>query len=279
MIKNYLFISAHLDDAVISCGDYIHELTQNHNLVTIATVFTGMGTELSMLARILHKKFGLGTETMDIRKQEDIHAAETLGASVLHLGVLECIYRKKQDGSPVYGKLQDLFETDWRNEAEVMEEIVTVFLKQIQIDNYDGVYVPLGIGRHVDHCLVRASAEQFRLKTADRSRIPFFYYEDLPYLSFHKDLSWECELAEGLHAKWITLRRCNLIAKINAVTEYRSQLRLLWRSKYHMLKQMAGHANAAYADHKAVRSKSMDYRFKVYAANAKDFVPLGEDVT
>ncbi|MFD1906534.1 PIG-L family deacetylase [Paenibacillus rhizoplanae] len=58
MTQHYLFISAHLDDAILSCGDYIHALIQNNYQVTIATVFTGMGTDLSMLARILHKNSG-----------------------------------------------------------------------------------------------------------------------------------------------------------------------------------------------------------------------------
>ncbi|MFD1906535.1 hypothetical protein ACFTAO_23490 [Paenibacillus rhizoplanae] len=34
-------------------------------------------------------------DTMDVRRQEDIHAAEALGAAVIHLNLLECIYRKK----------------------------------------------------------------------------------------------------------------------------------------------------------------------------------------
>ncbi|WP_025689050.1 PIG-L deacetylase family protein, partial [Paenibacillus zanthoxyli] len=159
MSQHVLFISAHLDDAILSCGDYIDALIHNHYRVTIATVFTGMGTDLSMLARILHKKFGLGLDTMDVRRQEDIRAAKALGASVLHLNLLECIYRKNKDGSPVYSKLHELFDTEWGSEHEVMEEIVSVLSSQIQFENYAGVYVPLGIGRHIDHCLVRKSAE------------------------------------------------------------------------------------------------------------------------
>lgn len=267
MNHHYLFISAHLDDAVISCGDYIYGLVQHGSKVTIATVFTGMGSELSMLARIIHKKFGLGADTMDVRRLEDIRAAEALGASVLHLGLLECIYRKNKDGSPVYGKLHNLFDTDWRNEAGVLEEIVKVMTEQIGFNRYDAVFVPLGIGRHVDHRLVREAAEQARLRSGFHAQIDFMYYEDLPYLCYKRDISWQSELAGGLHARNVLLPRNGLKAKIHAVLHYRSQIGLLWPSKYGMLKMLAGHARSKR------ENESGSYWMTLYASGAGDPVP------
>ncbi|WP_223068412.1 PIG-L deacetylase family protein [Paenibacillus caui] len=281
MSQHVLFISAHLDDAILSCGDYIDALIHNHYRVTIATVFTGMGTNLSMLARILHKKFGLGMDTMDVRRQEDIHAARALGASVLHLNLLECIYRKNKDGSPVYNKLNELFNTDWRTEHQVMEEIVSVLSSQIQFENYSGVYVPLGIGRHIDHCLVRKSAERYRGQTGNGTgdHIRLIYYEDLPYLCFNNDLTWRTELAEGLNERSVQLGRSNLKAKVNAALKYRSQISLLWTSRFSMLRQMAEHARGAARQSKLQGPESCNYLFRVYTADAQFPVPLSESGT
>ncbi|AIQ12899.1 PIG-L deacetylase family protein [Paenibacillus durus] len=281
MPQHVLFISAHLDDAILSCGDYIDALVQKDYQVTIATVFTGMGTELSMLARILHKKFGLGMDTMDVRRQEDTLAAKALGASVLHLNLLECIYRKNKDGSPVYSKLNELFNTEWRTEHQVMEEIVSALSEQIQFENYAGVYVPLGIGRHIDHCLVRQSAERCGLSAGNGTGWPahLMYYEDLPYLCFNNDLTWRTELAAGLSERSVKLGRSNLKAKLNAALKYSSQISLLWTSRFSMLRQMAEHARGAARQSKREGSVSCDYFFRVYAADSKASVPLGESGT
>lgn len=274
MTQHYLFISAHLDDAILSCGDYIHALIQNNYQVTIATVFTGMGTDLSMLARILHKKFGLGMDTMDVRRQEDIHAAEALGAAVIHLNLLECIYRKNKDGSPVYSKLQNLFVAEVGSEHEVIEEIVSVLSEQIIFENFAGVFVPLGIGRHIDHCLVRESTERYRLRAGTDGQIRLMYYEDLPYLCFNQDITWRTELAAGLHEQRIKLQYWDLKAKINAVLKYGSQLSLLWPSRTSMLKQMAKHARGVAPQPKLHAPESCNYFFKVYTADVNEPLPL-----
>ncbi|QWU13710.1 GlcNAc-PI de-N-acetylase [Paenibacillus sophorae] len=281
MSQHVLFISAHLDDAILSCGDYIDALVHNNYRVTIATVFTGMGTELSMLARILHKKFGLGMDTMDVRREEDIHAAKALGASVLHLNLLECIYRKNKDGSPVYSKLNELFNTEVRTEHQVMEEIVSVLSSQIQFENYDGIYVPLGIGRHIDHCLVRQAAERCGLRAGNSTggHIRLIYYEDLPYLCFNNDLTWRTELAAGLIERSVKLGRSNLTAKLNAALKYGSQISLLWTSRFSMLRQMAEHARGAARQSKLQGPESGNYFFRVYTADANEPVPLSESGT
>jgi LmbE family N-acetylglucosaminyl deacetylase len=279
MKKHYLFISAHLDDAILSCGDYIYELIQNGCQVTIATVFTGMGTELSMLARILHKKFGLGTDTMEVRRLEDIHAVESLSASHLHLGLLECIYRKKNDGSPVYEKLQDLFDTEWWNEAQVMNEVTSAIARKIDFKNYDGIFVPLGIGRHVDHSMVRNCAEKCWLRIGEKPHIPFYYYEDLPYLCYNKDKSWKDELAGGMHVNYARLSRISLKAKINAVKKYKSQLSLLWPSKLSMIRQIAQHPKSVYAERNADHPECKGHWFKVYTTNDQNLVPLCVEAT
>lgn len=276
MTQHYLFISAHLDDAILSCGDYIHALIQNNYQVTIATVFTGMGTDLSMLARILHKKFGLGMDTMDVRRQEDIRAAEALGATVIHLNLLECIYRKNKDGSPVYSKLQNLFVAELGSEHEVIEEIVSVLSEQIIFENFAGIFVPLGIGRHIDHCIVRESTERYRLRAGTDGQIRLMYYEDLPYLCFNQDKTWRTELAAGLHEQRIKLQYWDLKAKINASLKYSSQLSLLWSSKTSMLKQMVKHARGVAPQSKLHAPESSDYFFKVYTADVNEPIPLSE---
>lgn len=40
-MKKYAIISPHLDDGILSCGDYISKMIEEGNEVTNITVFTG----------------------------------------------------------------------------------------------------------------------------------------------------------------------------------------------------------------------------------------------
>lgn len=272
---NYLFISAHLDDVVISCGDYIYELIQHNNNVLIATVFTGEDAELSMLARILHRKFGLGLNAMEIRRQEDKNAIELLGASYLHLNLLECIYRKKRDNAHVYKKLTDIFNVNLNTERAVIDDLITVFLNNINLNSYQKIYIPLGIGRHVDHCIVRTAVEQYLQIAGSNSMDKLFYYEDMPYVCYNNNLNWKLEQADvatGLHEVFFHLPYQNLKIKIQAIEQYRSQLKMLWISKYSMLKQMSKHVRMAKLEH--LNYSKECYSFKAYTSILNEIDPL-----
>ncbi|OAS21842.1 PIG-L deacetylase family protein [Paenibacillus oryzisoli] len=240
--SHFLFMSAHLDDAIISCGDYMCWLVQEGNAVTIATVFTAENSHpsLSWLAKILHKKFNIGSQVMYVRRREDLSAANSLGADCIHLNVEECIYRRKPDGTPHYQKLEELFRVDLKSELSVIREVTTRMIAQLDLDKYAQVYIPLGIGRHVDHCITRRAAEVWLDSVHGTTSSKLAYYEDLPYKSYGFDQDWRADLACGFSVNRIRLSKNHLKAKIRAIELYKSQQRLLWSSRFTMFKQMLG---------------------------------------
>ncbi|CAM4446566.1 LmbE family N-acetylglucosaminyl deacetylase [Paenibacillus endophyticus] len=255
----HLFLSPHLDDAAISCGDYIDNLVRTGHAVTVMTVFTGSAERLSMLARIIHKKFRLrDEEVMDVRLQEDRSACTLLGADTIHLGLPECLYRFDEKGGPTYRKLNELFETDPSREPAASKEIISS-LGDIDFTQYDLIYIPLGVGRHIDHLLVREAVELVASTSFPLSKL--MYYRDLPYLDYGTDPNWRSELAKGMEEVCIMLPSLSLRKKLAAIERYRSQLRMLWPSRFRMLRQIAAQARSFKDVHIHIEGK---YGFPLY---------------
>jgi LmbE family N-acetylglucosaminyl deacetylase len=82
----------------------------------------------------------------------------------------------------------------------------------------DHVYVPLGVGRHIDHGVTRRAAERVFDHPA--------YYEDYPYTMVAGALEAVLppEARGGWSAETMWLTETALAAKIAAVAAYRSQL-------------------------------------------------------
>jgi len=265
----FLFISPHLDDAILSCGDYIDHLYQCGHRIDIATVFTGEDTNPSPspLARILHKRFNLRFGVMEARLNEDLQAAAALGASCIHLNLQESIYRRAPDNSPIYLKLDELFRADLSLEQPLIEQVEARLSECLNLMDYDQVYMPLGIGRHVDHGIVRQAAERWAWKRHDCDVSRIAYYEDLPYKHYHTDPNWHQDLAGNLQRHTIQLSRANLRAKLSAVDRYQSQHRLLWKSRFAMLRQML--TNIRRTDGTAaIELDNQTYQYHYYTSEA-----------
>ena len=73
MSKNrLLFISPHMDDAVLSCGGYIGKLTAYGYPVMVLTLFCGSPEgPLSPLAEALHAEWRLPKDAPAVRREED----------------------------------------------------------------------------------------------------------------------------------------------------------------------------------------------------------------
>jgi len=271
--NHYLFISAHLDDAIISCGDYIDSLVRAGHRVTVATVFTGAGTDLSLLARILHKKFGLSSNVMKTRREEDISACGLLGVDTIHLDLQECIYRKDRSGAPSYKKLDDLFRSDYETELDVISEVAEVLSTRLSLTDYERIYIPLAIGRHVDHGIVRIASEQAIQSNSELEvSARLIYYEDLPYLNYGQDTQWEIDLACHLHPVYSSLPRCCLKQKTAAILAYRSQIGLLWHSRWEMLRQVIRHAHSCRPPELQLDPNT--YCFRLHAMSVPEQIPF-----
>ncbi len=94
----WIYLSPHLDDAVLSAGGLIYEQAQAGIPVEIWTIMCGYPPigEVSAFAEFQHQQWGFGSaeEAMRARREEDQNAAAILGAQAVHFDFLDCIYRR-----------------------------------------------------------------------------------------------------------------------------------------------------------------------------------------
>jgi LmbE family N-acetylglucosaminyl deacetylase len=169
----WIYISPHLDDAILSCGGLIWEQTHAGTQVEILTVCAGDSPDVSLspFAEVLHAEWGTGTETPALRREEDKAACRAVGARYRHLSIPDCIYRFAQDGMWLYNP--DNLMGEIQPADRPLVETVRAFLAAI-LKPEDTIICPLTVGGHVDHRLARAAAEGLER--------PLWYYADVPYL-------------------------------------------------------------------------------------------------
>lgn len=219
---DWVYLSAHLDDAVFSCGGLIWEQVQAGEKVAVWTACAGDPPpgRLSAFARSLHARWNVGREAVDLRRQEDLLSCRKLGAIARHFGVPDCIYRRSPvDGTPLYN-----------SEAEIFGPLHTLevglaggFRRELQeaLPGEAHLASPLALGGHVDHRLVRAAAE-----AAGR---PLWYYADYPYvLEREQDLE---EATAGMHAVDFPVSAAGLQVWEEAIAAYASQVSTFWADR------------------------------------------------
>lgn len=242
----YLFLSAHLDDAVLCCGGYIHRLACAGERVIIATVFTGdlpEGESIPWVARINLAAWGLDNAPFAVRCQEDRQAAQILGAQVCHLGLLDAMYRRDRMGKPFYNQVTVGVPVPAEDESTTGAQIQDAF--HALIDSCGGmaglrVFGPLGAGWHVDHLLTRRAAE------AVFGAEHIGYYEDFPY-AVRPGVNVRPQTEEDqpglLRKSWqprnVALSSVEIQARIDASACYVSQIPGLFPSNLERMKEIA----------------------------------------
>ena len=212
----WIYLSPHLDDAVLSAGGLIYEQTQAGTPVEIWTFMAGApaDTEFSPFAELLHQQWGFSSaeETVQSRREEDRNAAARVGATTTHFDFLDCIYRRDEKGEwPYYNITLPPHEMD----AGLPQQIADVILPRLKPD--DVLVCQLSVGSHIDHVLVRQAAELLGR--------PLLYDIDVPYVFYKPE-----ELAPksvGMKEKTHSVTVAGLKAWQEAVLAYKSQLPVL----------------------------------------------------
>ena len=216
-----LFISPHLDDVALSCGGLVYRLTSAGQPVTIASVCTAdhpAGQPLSRAAQREHRQWQLGDRPYECHRAEDALACRVLGATAVHLGLLDAIYRCDPQGAPLYtddfigGPVHPF---DWRSHLSQIQSALAPLVSSAM-----RVYCPLAIGGHVDHVIVRSAVESLAGPGILR------YYEDFPYA----DLADQFSPPTGLDCECVALTTEELDARIRAVACYPSQCAVMFGS-------------------------------------------------
>ncbi len=224
-----IYLSPHLDDAVFSCGGRIQVETGRGLRVLVATVATADAPDRpSRLARLFHRRSGLGADATARRREEDRRATARLGAEALHLGLADAVYRRRPGSQkPLYPNLAAILGRPRAGDplARLLAERLS------ELPDCGQLLVPLAIGGHVDHRITRAVAE------ALRPRRPCCYWEDFPYAvlwpSFGRrrpPAGWR-ETVFGLPPEAIE-------ARCRAMAAYRSQVPMIFGSEAKMRRRV-----------------------------------------
>jgi LmbE family N-acetylglucosaminyl deacetylase len=231
----WIYLSPHLDDAVLSAGGLIYDQTRFGIPVEIWTIMAGYPAEVefSQFAQLQHFVWGFPSAqaAVSARREEDRRAAAIVGARAVHLDFLDCIYRRGSNGEWLYS---DISVPPHQEDAGLPGQIAEAILTRVRPD--DVVVCQLAIGSHVDHLLVRQGAEETALR--------LLYDIDIPYF-FTKPEELEPKSA-GMEKNVHSITDDGLKAWHEAVLEYKSQLPLF--GEYMYTPEKAGQALQSYRD-------------------------------
>ncbi|NPV68936.1 MAG: hypothetical protein HPY64_17560 [Anaerolineae bacterium] len=228
----HLFLSPHLDDAVLSCGGLIHRLVAAGERVAVHTIMAGRPPRplpQSPILADLHARWATIGDPIDTRRREDIRALSQLGALARHAAIPDCVYRVTYTpaGEPV--ALYPSEESLWAAIHPVDTAPLLLDATPLLYPQTDVLHIPLGAGGHVDHRLVRDWGR--RLARANPG-LDVFYYEEYPYSLNQGAVEAALaafnpppDLAPILHL----LDDDALAAKIAAIACYESQISTFWR--------------------------------------------------
>ncbi len=186
-----IFVSPHLDDAILSCGNAIISL-KDHVHVSVVTIFTESGEcPESLSAKEFLKQCGISDSKKLFleRRREDEKVFRKLNVSWKHLGFSDALWRKRSTNGKLRSYLgsflPELLHTYptyrfhvssgqiSKQDLSLMclaENAIELF---VQGHNNAILFFPLGIGSHVDHVIAREIGARF---SGD-----IVFYEDFPY--------------------------------------------------------------------------------------------------
>lgn len=154
-----VFVSPHLDDAVFSAGGTIARLCEL-NPVLVLNVFTSYPEE-----------FHAGPITIArSRHGEEARAASLLGFETHALGEVDAPLRFAPYRSPA-----NLFRPPIKEDAQTLARLAARITEHLSGIEYKHLYLPLGIGWHVDHVLCHLAT------SALHGASNVLFYEDAPY--------------------------------------------------------------------------------------------------
>jgi len=152
-----IYLSPHLDDAVLSCGGFIYDQVQRGEDVEVWTFMCAV------------PKNALGEKYIK-RMKEDRSALKILGAKPIHYNFLDALDRKDTNGEKLYTSVFVPLDPE-EYSVYPMSELLK---RELRTD--DIVMCPLALGKHVDHVIVRTACEMLG--------IPITYFVDFPYVDY-----------------------------------------------------------------------------------------------
>jgi LmbE family N-acetylglucosaminyl deacetylase len=193
----WLFLSPHLDDAVLSCGALLKESARGRD-ITVATLFTESAAPPHTRAAraFIHQCSAPDAGTLfDARRLEDQAVLNDLGVRHVHLGLADALFRQRQP-APGFERVKKwLPELVYRyptyrydialgrisrGDRALIADLRSTVADLLRDTGAELLFCPLGTGRHVDHVITRLVGSYFPDQVV--------YYADFPYsMSYPED--------------------------------------------------------------------------------------------
>lgn len=170
--RNAYVFSPHFDDAVLSMGSLMTSLLTHGLSVTVVTFFTkGSSLNSPLTRKLLTQARSLSAASYFAkRKAEDQKALAAIGTlKIKNFSLVDAAWRSKEQLA-LYPETTLAIEHahDRETRKAVQEAIQTLSLEKKQTL----IFAPLGLGKHIDHVIVRDAATVFAQT---------IFYADFPY--------------------------------------------------------------------------------------------------
>jgi len=222
----HVIISPHFDDGIFSCGATAYQLAVAQHSVIIMTIMGGLHQgplpQTPILAD-LHRRWQAGEDPLRQRKTEDERATQSLGLECMHVPLPDCVYRLA-GGLPLYPSEESLFGAV--HPADYAPRLLDG-IQTPELETATHVYLPLGVGNHVDHQIVRAWGMTQARQIPNRASLRF--YAEFPYSNAERATK---QALDGLNFRLEPVpnpvSEAAMRAKIDAIACYESQLSTFW---------------------------------------------------
>jgi LmbE family N-acetylglucosaminyl deacetylase len=224
-----LFASPHLDDAVLSCGALLSHLAGTCP-VTVLTVFSAAAQPAKSGLAARKTLLSLGVADAEAhyeeRRAEDIEVLKEAGASWIHLGLTDALFRRvghsAKDPAGTGRAAYPTYRFDAArgrvasSDASLAADVGDMIREATAANGATTVFGPLGVGRHVDHLITRNAVMS--------SGVDAVYYSDFPYSVSNSPDERFVHRASLRPYEWVSGRA--EIAKL--IEGYRTQFDLLF---------------------------------------------------
>lgn len=171
----HIYIAPHMDDAALSCGGAMLQQATTGEPVVVVTICAGSpdpAGPFNALAEEMHTEYGVpGGEAVALRLREDAAANTILHSDTLWLDYLDAIYRLPDSyysNDTIFGAVAP--------DDPLAPHIAALIMALAQRSPHATIYLPLGVGNHVDHQAAFLAGEAAMTYGA-----PVLFYEDYPY--------------------------------------------------------------------------------------------------
>lgn len=223
--KKILFISPHMDDIALSCGGTLISHINQLNDVRILSVFSEFGSEdkndfvRSILSNMDYNK-SAGDSFGTVRRREEMALSRLINTNIILGGFNDAAWRCCDSEEKLFNLAPD---------ENLISAISSKLISINREFSPDTIFVPKGLGSHIDHIAARDAA----LKVFEKKKILF--YEDFPYCYNLPDI----QVSKPIHDQKLSMVRTDITPfikwKIRLINCYKSQTRFLFKSEKNMI--------------------------------------------